>query len=126
MTRQTALEGDPVSGIEASGKVANETGEDQERIVLYAVATKCGEVVAAGRGAIEHMRADAKPQGYDIFFIGDPKGADVEVTHDGAGRPLLAVSGTVAEAAARCGVLRWHLSITHDGGLSVAMVVAEG
>jgi holo-[acyl-carrier protein] synthase len=45
---------------------------------------------------------------------------------DGAGRPLLAVSGSVAKAAARCGVLRWHLSITHDGGLSVAMVVAEG
>ena len=61
--------------------------------------------------------------------LGVPAGlrwADVEVTYDGAGRPLLAVSGTVAEAAARCGVLRWHLSITHDGGLSVAMVVAEG
>ena len=61
--------------------------------------------------------------------LGAPAGlrwADVEVTHDGAGRPLLAVSGTVAEAAVRCGVLRWHLSITHDGGLSVAMVVAEG
>jgi holo-[acyl-carrier protein] synthase len=61
--------------------------------------------------------------------LGAPAGlrwADVEVTHDGAGRPLLAVSGTVAEAAVRRGVLRWHLSITHDGGLSVAMVVAAG
>jgi holo-[acyl-carrier protein] synthase len=50
----------------------------------------------------------------------------VEVTYDGAGRPSLATSGTVADEAARRGVLRWHLSITHDGGLSVAMVVAEG
>ena len=61
--------------------------------------------------------------------LGVPAGlrwADVEVTYDGAGRPLLVASGTVAEAAARCGVLHWHLSITHDGGLSVAMVVAEG
>ena len=61
--------------------------------------------------------------------LGAPAGlrwADVEVIHDGAGCPLLAVSGTVAEAAARRGVLRWHLSITHDGGLSMAMVVAEG
>jgi holo-[acyl-carrier protein] synthase len=61
--------------------------------------------------------------------LGVPAGlrwADAEVTYDGTGRPLLVVSGTVAEAAARCGVLRWHLSITHDGGLSVAMVVAEG
>jgi holo-[acyl-carrier protein] synthase len=50
----------------------------------------------------------------------------VEITHDDAGRPSLAASGTVADAAARRGVRHWHLSITHDGGLSVAMVVAEG
>ncbi|HEY1344998.1 MAG TPA: holo-ACP synthase, partial [Streptosporangiaceae bacterium] len=39
--------------------------------------------------------------------LGAPAGlrwADVEVTYDGAGRPLLAVTGTVAEAAVRCGV----------------------
>jgi holo-[acyl-carrier protein] synthase len=61
--------------------------------------------------------------------LGAPAGlrwADVEVVHDQAGRPALVARGTVAQAAARCGVLRWHLSITHDGGLSVAMVVAEG
>jgi holo-[acyl-carrier protein] synthase len=61
--------------------------------------------------------------------LGAPPGlrwADVEITHNSAGRPLLAARGTVAEAAARRGVLHWHLSITHDGGLSVAMVVAEG
>jgi holo-[acyl-carrier protein] synthase len=61
--------------------------------------------------------------------LGAPPGlrwADVEITHDDAGHPSLAASGTVAEAAARRGVRHWHLSITHDGGLSVAMVVAEG
>ena len=60
--------------------------------------------------------------------LGAPAGlrwTDVEVTYDGAGRPALAAGGTVAEEAARRGVLRWHLSITHDGGVSVAMVVAE-
>jgi len=60
--------------------------------------------------------------------IGAPPGlrwSDVEIVNDGAGRPSLVVSGTVAEAAAKLGVLHWHLSITHDGGLSVAMVVAE-
>ena len=39
--------------------------------------------------------------------------------------PLLEVSGSVAEAAARLGVRSWHLSLSHDGGLCVAMVVAE-
>jgi holo-[acyl-carrier protein] synthase len=51
---------------------------------------------------------------------------DVEVVHDLAGRPLLQVSGTVADAAARLGVRTWHLSLSHDGGICVAMVVAEG
>jgi len=61
--------------------------------------------------------------------LGGPGGlrwADVEVVHDRSGRPGLAVRGTVAEAAGRLGVCRWHLSLAHDGGVSVAMVVAEG
>jgi holo-[acyl-carrier protein] synthase len=61
--------------------------------------------------------------------LGAPPGlrwADVEITYDGAGRPSLSARGTVARAAAQQGVRRWHLSVTHDGGLSMAMVVAEG
>lgn len=61
--------------------------------------------------------------------LGGPPGlrwTDVEVAHDAAGRPVMRAHGTVAEAAARLGVRRWHLSLTHDGGVSVAMVVAEG
>ena len=60
--------------------------------------------------------------------LGAPDGlrwADVEVLHDPAGRPALAVRGTVADAASRLGVRRWHVSLTHDGGVSVAFVVAE-
>jgi holo-[acyl-carrier protein] synthase len=60
--------------------------------------------------------------------LGAPPGlswADVEVTHDVAGRPELTVRGTVAEVAGRLGVRRWHLSLTHDAGVSVAFVVAE-
>ena len=60
--------------------------------------------------------------------LGGPPGlrwTDAEVCHDPAGRPLLQVRGTVAAAAGRLGVSRWHLSLTHDGGVSIAMVVAE-
>jgi holo-[acyl-carrier protein] synthase len=60
--------------------------------------------------------------------LGAPPGlrwADVEIVHDQAGRPGLAVRGTVADAARRAGVRRWHVSLTHDGGVSVAFVVAE-
>jgi holo-[acyl-carrier protein] synthase len=61
--------------------------------------------------------------------LGAPPGlawTDVRVRRDGSGRPELEVSGTVAQVAGRLGVSRWHLSLSHDGGLSIAMVVAEG
>lgn len=74
------IEGDPVSGIEATGTAVNKTGVDQDRLLLYAVARQGDEVVAAGRGAIEHLKAGTKPLHYDIFFIGDPTGAELEVT----------------------------------------------
>jgi holo-[acyl-carrier protein] synthase len=60
--------------------------------------------------------------------LGAPAGLrwpDVEVGHDQAGRPVLTVRGTVADAARRMGVRQWHVSLTHDGGVSVAFVVAE-
>jgi holo-[acyl-carrier protein] synthase len=60
--------------------------------------------------------------------LGGPAGlhwADVEVGHNRAGRPELAVRGTVAAAADRLGVRRWHVSLSHDAGVSMAFVVAE-
>ena len=61
--------------------------------------------------------------------LGAPPGlawTDVQVRRDGSGPPELEVSGTVAHAARMLGVSRWHLSLSHDAGLSIAMVVAEG
>jgi holo-[acyl-carrier protein] synthase len=50
---------------------------------------------------------------------------DCEVVTDPDGRPWLTVSGTVAAVAKERGVDRWHLSLSHDGGIASAMVVAE-
>ncbi len=60
--------------------------------------------------------------------LGAPSGLywhDCEIVSDPDGRPWLKVSGTVAAAAAERGVDRWHLSLSHDGGIASAMVVAE-
>jgi holo-[acyl-carrier protein] synthase len=60
--------------------------------------------------------------------LGAPSGLnwhDCEVVSDGDGRPWLTVSGTVAQAATALGITRWHLSLSHDGGIASAMVVAE-
>lgn len=61
--------------------------------------------------------------------LGAPGGLnwrDCAIVVDGAGRPWLTVTGTVAAAAGGQGVERWHLSLSHDGGIASAMVVAEG
>jgi holo-[acyl-carrier protein] synthase len=50
---------------------------------------------------------------------------DAEVVGEPGSRPGLQVRGTVAAAADRLGVARWHVSVSHDGGMAVAMVVAE-
>ena len=60
--------------------------------------------------------------------LGAPSGLrwhDCEIVADPDGRPWLTVSGTVAAVAAERGVSRWHLSLSHDGGIASAMVVAE-
>jgi holo-[acyl-carrier protein] synthase len=61
--------------------------------------------------------------------LGAPGGMswhDVEVELDELGRPSLNVQGTVAARAEQLGVLRWHLSLSHDGGIASAVVIAEG
>jgi holo-[acyl-carrier protein] synthase len=61
--------------------------------------------------------------------LGAPRGllwTDAEIVTDSAGRPHLKVSGTVAEAAARRDVSQWHISLSHDGGIASAVVIAEG
>jgi holo-[acyl-carrier protein] synthase len=61
--------------------------------------------------------------------LGAPRGllwTDAEVVTHESGRPSLRVHGTVAAAAARLGVSRWHLSLSHDAGIASAVVIAEG
>lgn len=57
---------------------------------------------------------------------GGMRWTDAEVRTDAAGRPSLVVSGTVAARAASLGVTRWHVSLSHDGGIASATVIAEG
>jgi holo-[acyl-carrier protein] synthase len=60
--------------------------------------------------------------------LGAPRGlkwTDAEVRRASDGRPSLHVEGTVAAAATRLGVDSWHVSLSHDGGVAVAVVIAE-
>jgi len=60
--------------------------------------------------------------------LGAPQGMawhDCEVIGDSDGRPWIRTSRTVAAQAAEQGVGRWHLSLTHDGDVAIAYVIAE-
>ena len=60
--------------------------------------------------------------------LGAPPGlrwTDATVGRGEHGAPLLQVRGTVAARAQALGVTHWHLSLSHDGGLASAIVIAE-
>jgi holo-[acyl-carrier protein] synthase len=90
----------------------------------------------AARLFTEHERA-LRPRSLAARFaakealakaLGAPPGlrwTDAEVRNAPGGRPSLHVNGTVAAAAARLGVATWHISLSHDGGVAVAVVIAE-
>ncbi|MCU1692255.1 MAG: 4-phosphopantetheinyl transferase [Frankiales bacterium] len=60
--------------------------------------------------------------------LGAPGGLrwrDAEVVQLESGRPVLRLHGGVAEEATAQGITTWHLSLSHDGGVATAVVVAE-
>ena len=50
---------------------------------------------------------------------------DAVIDTDDSGRPMVRVSGTVAARAQALGVTHWHVSLSHDGGMAAATVIAE-
>ena len=50
---------------------------------------------------------------------------DVEVVTDGLGNPSLRLSGATADLPEVHRVAAWHLSLSHDGGIAAAVVIAE-
>jgi holo-[acyl-carrier protein] synthase len=61
--------------------------------------------------------------------LGAPAGLgwqDAEVVSERSGRPGLVLRGSVLAAADGLGVLRTHLSLSHDAGIATAFVVLEG
>lgn len=60
--------------------------------------------------------------------LGAPGGlrwTDAEVVSEPSGRPRLVLHGGVADEAAAQGISTWHVSLSHDGGVATAVVVAE-
>lgn len=64
-----------------------------------------------------------------IKALGDPRGLrwqEVSVVADELGKPSLVATGATKTRLETQGISHLHLSITHDGGMACAFVVAEG
>lgn len=52
--------------------------------------------------------------------------SEIELFHHPSGKPDLRLYGRTAEYARRLGVTTWHVTLSHDGNLGLAVVVLEG
>lgn len=71
----------------------------------------------AGRFAVKEAVAKAlqAPAGMEFH--------DCQVSNGGA--PTVTITGTVEKVAQDLGVTHWHVSISHDGPVAIAYVIAE-
>ena len=51
--------------------------------------------------------------------------SDIAVLHDESGAPYYDLRGNWARLAVEKGIIRFHLSISHDGGVAAAVCIAE-
>ena len=58
--------------------------------------------------------------------IGKVAWRDIEIVHLPSGEPALTLHGYAKEISQSKGLEEWAISISHDGGLAIAMVVATG
>jgi len=74
------------------------------------------------RLAAQHYAARLAAKLAAVRLLGPVRLASIEVERDAAGAPFLKLHET---AASRCRTGRMHLSLSHDGGLAVALVVGD-
>ena len=71
----------------------------------------------AGRFAVKEAVAKALKAPAGMHFH------DCEVSNGGA--PEVSIQGSVKQVADQLGVTNWHVSISHDGPVAIAYVIAE-
>lgn len=76
----------------------------------------------------QHFAARFAAKEATLKALGVPEGLswhELEVVVDELGRPRMALSGAAAQAMHERGAAVLHLSLTHAGGLAVAVAIAE-
>jgi hypothetical protein len=63
-----------------SGTVSNHSSVAQQNLVVYAVARRAGKIVAAGRAVLPEVPAQGTNVPFQIYFVGDPSGAQIQTS----------------------------------------------
>jgi hypothetical protein len=63
----------------AAGTVTNRSSLTQHQLVVYAVASRGGKVVAAGRAVLPEVSPGASAP-FQVYFVGDPSGARIQTS----------------------------------------------
>lgn len=74
-----SVEGAHLSEAQAEGNVFNHSAILQQELVVDALARRAGRIVAAGRAVLAQAAAGSSTP-FQIFFVGDPSGAQLEVS----------------------------------------------
>jgi holo-[acyl-carrier protein] synthase len=88
---------------------------------LFTDAEREGRTVESLAARVAAKEAVAKVLGAP----GTTSWREAEVVSGDQGRPHLRVTGVAAGLAEEQGIRVWHVSLSHDGGVATAMVVAE-
>ena len=107
-----------VVDIERFGVSLERTPQLRERLFTPAEATRPLASLAARFAAKEAL----------VKALGAPGGLawhDAEIVSEDTGRPRFELRGTVAARAAELGAASVHVSLSHDAGISSAVVVLE-
>ncbi len=67
------------SGASVEGTVTNTSGVAQQQLVVYVVARRDTQIVAAGRAVLPEVAA-GKQTSFQVFFTGNPQGAKLEAS----------------------------------------------
>lgn len=106
------------------GRIARMLEEDVtflELVFTEAERADCGRDAdrLAARWAAKEATMKALGRG-----IGVVAPLEIEVRHGDRGAPVLVITGSAQTRAEELGVTQWSVSLSHEGGLAVAFVIA--
>ncbi|MEY4639249.1 MAG: hypothetical protein RLY13_247 [Actinomycetota bacterium] len=97
-----------------------ETPRLKDRLFLDIETVDASLQTLAGRFAAKEAVIKALSGNPEVEFHG------IEVGKETTGKPVIWLHGQTAKLALRLGIRKFHLSISHDGDMAVAFVIAEG